>query len=183
LGTESIPALQSGARYRQVLLPILVLGGEAKSLRRGEAMKLVILAAFTSFAVAGVATAEGYDPIETRQAGQDLVSADFAGIRAVVVAKGDVKSLVNPAKAIARWIRQFPTQFPKGSEQGHNTRARSEIWADFADFQQRANNLADAADKLAQLANAGDAAGVAAQLTGVSEACSACHRTYRSGPY
>ena len=85
-------------------------------------MKFLVLAAVTGFAVAGIANAEGYDPIETRQAGQDLVSADFAGIRAVVNANGDVKSLANPAKAIARWIRQFPTQFPKGSEQGHNTR-------------------------------------------------------------
>ena len=146
-------------------------------------MKLAVLVAVTGFAMAAAANAEGYDPIETRQAGQDLVSADFAGIRAVVNAQGDVKSLANPAKAIARWIRQFPTQFPKGSEQGHNTRARPAIWSDFADFQQRANNLADAADKLAQLANAGDTAGVVAQISVVTETCSACHRTYRSGPY
>jgi cytochrome c556 len=146
-------------------------------------MKLAVLAAVTGFAVATVANAEGYDPIETRQAGQDLVAADFAGIRAVVNAKGEVKSVANPAKAIARWIRQFPTQFPKGSEQGHNTRARAEIWIDFADFQQRANDLANAADKLEQLANAGDTAGVVAQISVVTQACAACHRTYRSGPY
>jgi cytochrome c556 len=146
-------------------------------------MKLVLLAAVTGLVVAGVANAEGYDPIETRQAGQDLVAGDFAGIRAVATAKGEVKGLVKPAQAIARWIRQFPTQFPKGSEQGHETRAKPAIWADFADFQERANNLADAADKLAQLANAGDADGVVAQLKVVGEACSACHRIYRSGPY
>ena len=86
-------------------------------------MKLAVLAAVTGFALAGVANADTYDPIVTRQAGQALVSADFAGIRAVVAAKGDVKGLVNPAKALARWIRQFPTHFPKGSEQGHGTRA------------------------------------------------------------
>jgi cytochrome c556 len=146
-------------------------------------MKLAVLAVVTGIALATVANAEGYDPIETRQAGQDLVAADFAGIRAVVSAKGDIKSLANPAKAIARWIRQFPTQFPKGSEQGDDTRARPEIWTNFADFQQRANNLADAADKLAQLANAGDTDGVVAQINVVRDACAACHRTYRSGPY
>jgi cytochrome c556 len=146
-------------------------------------MKLAVLAAVTGFALAGVANADAYDPIETRQAGQDLVSANFTGIRAVAAAKGNVKSLVNPAKAIARWIRQFPTHFPKGSEQGHGTRALPAIWANFADFQQRANNLADAADKLAQLADTGDADGVVAQIKVVGEACAACHRTYRSGPY
>jgi hypothetical protein len=59
-------------------------------------MKLAVLAAVTGFAVAGVASAEGYDPIETRQAGQDLVAADFVGIRAVVNAKDDVKAVANP---------------------------------------------------------------------------------------
>jgi cytochrome c556 len=129
----------------------------------------------------GVARAqEAIDPIETRQAGQDLLSADFAGIRAVVAAKGDVKTLVNPAKAMARWIRQFPTQFPKGSDKGHDTKALPAVWTDMAGFQKAANELATEADKLAQLASAGDADGVAAQVKVVGDACSACHRTYRA---
>ena len=77
--------------------------------------------AVLALATAGVARAEGYDPIETRQAGQDLLAGTYAGIKVVVTDKGDVKTLENPSKAIARWIRQFPTQFPKGSEEGHNT--------------------------------------------------------------
>lgn len=138
------------------------------------------LSVVLALSVAGVANAEGYDPIETRQAGQDLISADYAGIRAVVAAKGDVKTLEAPAKAIARWIRQFPTQFPEGSDQGHDTRALPAIWTDFPGFQSRANDLADAADKLAQLAKAGDADAVAAQVKVVGDACAACHRTYRA---
>lgn len=145
-------------------------------------MRLALLAAVMVLGVARATSAQGYDPIETRQAGQDLVATDFAGMRAVVVAKGDVKTLVNPAKAMARWLRQFPTLFPKGSEQGHNTRARPEIWADFTDFQQRAENLALAADKLAQLANEGDADGVAAQMRVIVDVCATCHRSYRAGP-
>jgi len=138
----------------------------------------VILAALT-VATMGVARAEGFDVIESRQAGQDLISADFAGIRAVVTAKGDVKTLENPAKAMARWIRQFPTMFPKGSEQGHNTKALPAIWSDMAGFQTAANDLATAADKLAQFAKAGDADGVAAQIKPMSDACGACHSAYR----
>jgi cytochrome c556 len=130
-------------------------------------------------ATAGFARAEGLDIIETRQAGQDLLSGDYAGIRAVVVAKGDVKPLENPAKAMARWMRQFPGMFPKGSEQGHNTKALPAIWSDPAGFKKAADDLSDAADKLAQLAKAGDAEGVATQVKAVGDACSACHRTYR----
>ena len=47
-------------------------------------LALVVLA----LALTGAAQAAGPNPIETRQAGQDLMLGDFAGIRAVVAAKG-----------------------------------------------------------------------------------------------
>ena len=141
-----------------------------------RAVVFVVLA----IAVAGSARAQAPNPIETRQAGQDLLSADFAGIRAVVAAKGDVKTLEAPAKAIARWIRQFPTQFPPGTEEGHNTKALPAVWSDREGFQKAANDLADAATKLAELAKAGDTDAVAAQVKVVGDACAACHRTYRA---
>ncbi len=132
-----------------------------------------------TFAVSGCAgcggrghrRAQSFDAIETRQAGQDLLAGDFAGIRAVVAAKGDVKTLEVPAKAMARWTRQFPTLFPKGSEQGHNTKALPAIWTDPAGFQKTAIDLADASDKMAELAKAGDADAVAAQVKVVGDAC------------
>lgn len=133
-----------------------------------------------SLALAGAAQAAGSDPIETRQAGQDLMAANFAGIRAVVAAKGDVKTLEKPADALARWIKQFPTQFPPGSDTGHNTKALPAVWSDQAGFQKAAENLAAAAEKLSQLAKAGDADAVPAQVKAVGDACGDCHRTYRA---
>ncbi len=110
--------------------------------------RLAVLAVLAVVLGGGVAArADGPDPIETRQAGQDLLAGTYAGIRAVVAAKGDVKTLENPAKAMARWIRQFPTQFPKGSEEGHNTKALPAVWSDTAGFQKAANDLADAIDQ------------------------------------
>jgi len=141
--------------------------------------KLVLLAA-VALATVGVARADGFDIIETRQAGQDLLNGTFAGIKAVVVAKGDVKTLETPAKAMARWMKQCPSMFPKGSEEGHNTKALAVIWSDPAGFEKAANDLAEAATKLAELAKAGDADGVTAQFKAVGEACGACHRTYRA---
>lgn len=141
--------------------------------------KLAILTMMALIA-AGVARAEGYDPIETRQAGQDLVSGTFAGIRAVVNAKGDVKTLENPAKAMQRWATSLPTLFPKGTEQGHNTKALAEVWSDQAGFQKASMVLADAAGKLSDAAKAGDLDTVAGQVKVVGDACTACHRTYRA---
>ncbi|MEJ0020076.1 MAG: cytochrome c [Acetobacteraceae bacterium] len=131
-------------------------------------------------ATAGSAQAQGVDVIETRQAGQDLLSSTFAGIRAVVAAKGDLKTVENPAKAMARWIKQYPTLFPKGSEQGHGTAALPAIWSDMAGFQKASDAMADASLKLADFAKAGDADGVAAQVKAVADTCGACHRAYKS---
>ena len=141
--------------------------------------KLAVLAV-VAIASAGTAMAAVYDPIETRQAGQDLLLGTFSGIKVVVTTKGDVKTLEQPAKAMARWITQFPTQFPKGSEQGHNTKALPAVWTETAEFQNDANNLATAATKLAELAKAGDAAGVEAQVKVVGDACATCHKTFRA---
>src|SRR5215469_7725181 len=102
--------------------------------RIGMRGKLVLLAA-VALATVGVARADGFDIIETRQAGQDLLNGTFAGIKAVVVAKGDVKTLETPAKAMARWMKQFPSMFPKGSEEGHKTKALAVIWSDPAGFE------------------------------------------------
>jgi cytochrome c556 len=137
---------------------------------------LIVLA----LALAGAAHAAGPDPIETRQAGQDLMAADYAGIRAVVAAKGNVKTLEKPAEALARWIKQFPSQFPPGSDTGHNTKALPAVWSDPAGFRKAADNFVAAADKLAELAKTGNPDSVAAQVKLVGEACLACHHTYRA---
>jgi cytochrome c556 len=141
--------------------------------------KLALLAT-VGLMIAGIARADGLNIIEVRQAGQDLLSGDFSGIRAVVAAKGDVKTLAPAATAMARWMKSFPSMFPKGTEQGNDTKALPAIWSDTAGFQKIADELVDAADKMAEFAKAGDADGVAAQIKAVGQACGACHRTYRA---
>ena len=116
--------------------------------------KKLLLLAVVGMATAGTASAQWVGVIETRQAGMALQSSDFAGIRAVVALKGDVKTLENPAKAIARWTKQFPTLFPAGTEQGNKTRALPAIWSDMAGFQKAADDLAVASTKMAELAKA-----------------------------
>jgi cytochrome c556 len=142
-------------------------------------MKRILLASLVILAAPPLSNAAEPNIVETRQAGQDLMAGDYAGIKAVVAANGDVKTLENPAKAIARWIRQFPTQFPPGTEKISGTKALPAVWSDPAGFQKAADVLADAADKLAVLAKAGDAEGVASQVKVVGDACGACHKAFR----
>ena len=142
--------------------------------------KKLALLTVALLATAGVARAEGPDLIELRQSGQDLVLGTFGGIRAVVDAKGDIKKLETPAKALQRWALVFPTLFPKGTETGHDTKALPAIWSDNAGFLKAAADFSAAAGKLAEIAKAGDADGIGAQVKAVGDACGACHRTYRA---
>lgn len=139
--------------------------------------KLALVAAIV-LGLGGAALAATFDPIKTRQAGQDLVAGTFGGIKAVITLKGDVKTLEGPAKAIQRWALVFPTLFPPGSDKG-DTKAAPAIWTDPAGFQKDAEALSTAAGKLAAAAKADDATAVAASFKEVAGACGACHKDYK----
>jgi cytochrome c556 len=141
----------------------------------------IALFAAIGLGVLSIAAARAEDPdiITVRQTAFDLNNASFAFIRSVVQAKGDVKPLEVPAKAIARWATVIPTMFPAGTNKGE-TKALPEIWSDSAGFKKDADALHDAAVKLADASKAGDADGVAAATKAMGEACGACHRAYRA---
>jgi cytochrome c556 len=150
--------------------------------RRNTLIFGVLAGIVTAGLAHGLANAQtaAQDIIVTRQAGFDLQGGAFDAIRAAVAAKApDIKPYATAAAGIESWAKQIPLAFPKGSETGHDTKAKPEIWSDNAGFVKDANDLATAAGKLADLAKAGDAAGVADQVKVVGAACGACHRTYR----
>jgi cytochrome c556 len=144
------------------------------------AFSAAVVFAWTVAAGLGVARADGLDPIAVRQAVMSLQGGDFAYIRAVLAAKGDVKPLEVPAKAIIKSTGVIPTLFPKGTESGGDTRALPEIWSDPAGFQKIAAAATDAATKLAAAAKAGDADEAAADTKLLGEQCAACHKAYRA---
>ena len=146
-----------------------------KPMKKKRALGAAIL-----LVMAGGARADGPNPIEIRQVWMDLETNTFAGIRAILAANGDVKTLEKPARAMQRWATMLPLLFPKGSETGNNTNALPEIWSDAAGFQKVAATAAEAVGKMADLAKAGDADGVAAQVRVVANTCGACHRAYRA---
>jgi cytochrome c556 len=140
----------------------------------------ITLSAAMMVAAMGLAHADGLDPIAIRQVGMDLQNGTFGLIRSVVAAKGDVKTLEGPAKALARWAKTIPSVFPAGSDKGGNTKALPEVWSDRAGFEQIAEKMGAAALKLADAAKAGDADAVAAEAKAVGEQCGACHHDYRA---
>ena len=120
------------------------------------------------------------DIITGRQAAFDLQQGVFSAMKGTIDAGGSVKPLVDGAKGLASWGHAIPAMFPVGTEAGHNTKAKPEIWSDRATFEKDAANLAAAADKLLTLAEADDKAGFAAQWKETGGTCGACHRAFRA---
>lgn len=120
------------------------------------------------------------DIILIRQAAYALNGGTFAGLKAAVEAKSDVKPLAARADALAKWGRAIPLAFPAGSDTGNPTKALPAIWSDRAGFEKAAANFTEAAEKLSILAKAGDTDGFAAQWKVTGDTCSACHKEYRA---
>jgi cytochrome c556 len=142
--------------------------------------QLALAAAILCSTIGLARAADTPSVIEMRKVGMGLEISTFAGIRAVIAAKGDLKTLEGPARSMQRWARMVPRLFPKGSETGDDTKARPEIWADMAGFEKAANVEVEALGKLMELAKAGDADGITEQVKVVGAACSACHNAYRA---
>ncbi len=120
------------------------------------------------------------DIIAGRQAAFDLQQGVFAAMKGTIDAGGSVKPLSDGAKALASWGAAIPGMFPVGTESGHNTKAKAEIWSDAAGFQKAAADFQAASVKLAALAEADDKAGFADQFKATGATCGACHRQFRA---
>ena len=119
------------------------------------------------------------DIIATRQAGFDLQGGVTEAMKAGVASGADVKQYEDGAKGLASWSQVIPSLFPDGTQTGHDTKARPDIWTKRAEFEQDAAKLHDQAEKLATLAAAGDKAGFATQFKATGAACGACHRQFK----
>lgn len=87
------------------------------------------------------------------------------------VVKASLTTMSEVAKA-------FPDQFPAGSETGHETEAKAEIWEKMDDFKAKAAKLdADAEAVLASLP--ADQAAVGAAIGAIGQNCAGCHEVYR----
>lgn len=152
-------------------------------------MKSVLMAGVALCAGGGLAAAQQAAPlaavalkpdqvIAMRQAGMLLMYGSVPGLKLVLKQRASVKPFERTAKAIANYGRVIPTLFPDGTQTGHDTKAKPDIWSDRAGFEKHASALTAAADKLAAAAHADDKAAFAREFKAVGKACSACHHQY-----
>ncbi|WP_075220853.1 c-type cytochrome [Acuticoccus yangtzensis] len=73
----------------------------------------------------------------------------------------------------------FLTLFPEGSETGHDTRAKPEIWSDRAGFEEKGEAMITAASNAKETAGNGLDA-LRAAMGPLGQSCRGCHETYRA---
>jgi cytochrome c556 len=70
--------------------------------------------------------------------------------------------------------------FIDGTDQSANTKAKPEIWKEFAKFKESQSKLQAETAKMLVAAKSGDKAALQAAFGGVGGSCKACHDTYRA---
>ena len=138
-------------------------------------VSLILSSAF----IASVAFA-GSDPIETRQ----HLMEDTRDAAKVVggMLKGKVDFDAEAAMAALKTWKKTATEagdlFPKGSETGHDTEAKSTIWSDRAGFEEKMADFNTAVD--AAIAAKPDSLEALKPVAGpIFNACKGCHDGYR----
>ena len=144
-------------------------------------MRLRLAAATAAIAlVGGLAWAATPDEIiAQRQAGYKHIGEIVDAMKKSVQGGTEVTGYAAPAKEIADWGRKLVSLFPPGTEKGHDTKARPEIWINRADFDAKAADMVVEADKLSTVAASGDKAAFEAQFKAMGGKCFACHQNYR----
>ena len=124
------------------------------------------------------------DVIAARQAGYKATLANVGAVKKALDAGADLTTVASNAQGVADWGHKIPTMFPVGSgtAAGVKTAALPEIWANKADFDKLAGNLATEATKLAVALKANDKAAATTAFAATGAACGACHKTYRAKP-
>ena len=139
---------------------------------------LAAMIAFTTVTTVGAA-GEPANVIKYRLIVMSAISAHINGI--VAVLSGEVSHtghVAAHARAMHDASLMIDDLFPAGSGVGE-TRAKPEIWQNWAKFEAASKTFQAATKELARIAETGDMAAVGAQLNKVGEACGGCHKPFR----
>ena len=139
---------------------------------------LAAIVAFTTVMTAEAAD-EPANVIKYRQKVMSGISAHIGGIAAVLSGElSHTGHVAAHARAMHDASLMIDDIFPAGSGEGE-TRAKPEIWHDWAKFETATKTFQAATQELARVAETGDMAAVGAQLNKVGETCGGCRKPFR----
>lgn len=133
---------------------------------------------------AGMTTTPAFaDDVKDRKAAMKSISKANKALVAYSKGKGSKQAALAAAKEIAAVGKALPGMFPKGSGEGYGktTRAKPEIWADWAKFTKANDAMIAAANKVASVSQLGTASTSMEVAGGIGKTCGGCHKPFR-GP-
>ena len=140
-----------------------------------------IIAVGAAFATTGISPSDAQmnDMTKQRSAAMKSMGGNMKKLGGAV-AGGDNAAAAAAAAAINEVASKIPSLFPEGSGTGE-TRAKPEIWQNFADFRKNANNLESASAKVVADANGGSLGSDPKAVVGsIGKNCGACHKAFRA---
>ena len=152
---------------------------------RNATLALVIAAKAVSAMPSSVDAQMAGKSIEARRA---LMKNNGKNMKVIVgfVKKGmgTAADAAKSARMIASNIAQLPNHYPKGTAQGSgagNTRAKAEIWTEWARFAGASAKGTELALNLAMAADTGDKGAIGKAMGALGKGCGGCHKPFR-GP-
>ena len=160
----------------------------ARSRRRALARMTTIVAGIVTVGIGAALTVQAQQPpnraaqqIKYRQALYTVMSRDFGWFNAMSRGQTpfDAPEAAKRARRMEVVIGMLPEAFPEDS-QGEQSKAKPEIWANKADFDQLMQDFQTRAAKLTQATAGGQEADIKAAVKDVSGACGQCHDKYKA---
>lgn len=122
------------------------------------------------------------DAIEYRQSAFFVMGQHFGRIGAMVNGKApfDAGAAQENADVVAVMAKLPFSAFAPGTEKGHDTKAKPEIWSEQAKFKEQAEKMQAETVKLAAAAKTGDLDKIKTAFGNTAQTCKACHDNYRA---
>lgn len=153
-------------------------------MNRSKAVRLASAAALVALAAALPAVAQFAKPedaIAYRQSVMTVMGTHFGRLGAMVQGKVpfDAKAAAENAHVVHEMSLLPFSAFGPGTDLGHDTKAKPDIWKDPAKFQAAAKEMQQQVVKLDAAAKGGNPAAIKTAFGDTAKACDACHDNFR----
>jgi cytochrome c556 len=141
--------------------------------------RISVIAALLIAASPAALAEEPEDYIKYRQAVMKAIGGHNGAASQIVRGKVSPEGALGMhANALAALSKDLTGLFPEGSDFGE-TRAKAEIWSDWAKFEKAAEDTRTATAAFAEAVAGGDADKIGTAFKAVGDACKGCHKDFR----
>lgn len=145
-------------------------------------LPFVVVAALCASAAVAQQPTKAEQAIKYRQSVYQVILWNLAPMGAAVQGKApyDKEAFAKQAARVAAMAPMLAEGYPKDSFVAGKTRAKQEIWANWAEFEKLMQNLETKSAAFADVAKGGDLAKIKPAFGELTQTCKACHDKFRS---